>query len=174
MEVLLQRTRASTVAAIYPMFFNRFRDWQDIADAGIPELEFVFKPLGLWRRRARSLNALASYAADRKGAFPKSMEELLQVPGVGQYVANAILLFQHGQCRPLIDVNMVRVIERYIRPRRLADIRYDPFLQAAAHWLVRGPDPIRVNWATLDFADAVCKPQKPRCCSCQLRSWCNY
>lgn len=172
-EVLLQRTRAETVAAIYPGFFNRFRDWDSIAAAPSDEIESVLRPIGLWRRRARSLKRLASYASKRGGAFPANVDELSRIPAVGQYVRNAILLFQHGESLPLVDVNMARVLERFLRPRRLSDIRYDPWLQAAAHWLVRGEQAIEVNWACLDFASVVCDARAPRCSSCPFYSRCS-
>lgn len=172
-EVLLQRTRAESVARVYDAFFSRFKDWPDIAEASIEELEHQFKPIGLWQRRARSVKGLACYAAERDGVFPDDPAAFSDVPGAGQYVANAILLFQHGQHRPLLDVNMARVLERFLRPRRLVDIRYDPWLQAAAHWLVRGDHPERVNWAVLDLASAVCLPRSPRCAACQLDRWCR-
>lgn len=172
-EVLLQRTRAETVARVYPAFFARFESWSAIAAAEIDELEEHFRPIGLWQRRARSIKGLAEYAAARDGYFPADPRELAAVPGVGQYVTNAILLFQHNQARPLLDVNMARVIERYVRPRRLADIRHDPWLQAAAHWLVRDDHPVLVNWATLDLASALCLPGTPRCSLCQLEIQCR-
>lgn len=171
-EVLLQRTRAETVSRMYGVFFDRFRSWADLAAAPIEELEGHFKLIGLWRRRARSMKALAGYAADREGRFPDAVEELAEVPAVGQYVANAILMFQHGQSRPLLDVNMARLIERHIRPRRLSDIRHDPWLQGAAHWLVRGDNPAEINWAALDFASTVCKARTPRCSDCPLSRSC--
>ncbi len=169
-EVLLQRTRAETVARVYPVFFGRFASWDDIAETPVEELEEHFKPIGLWQRRARSVKALAGWVTSHGGEFPATPEGLAEVPAVGQYVANAILLFHHGQHRPLLDVNMARLVERYVRPRRLADIRYDPWLQEAAAWLVRGDDPVTTNWATLDFASAVCLARTPRCGSCPL-SW---
>ena len=172
-EVLLQRTRAETVARVYPVFFTRFTSWNDIASTSIEELEEHFRPIGLWKRRARSMQALARYAVERDGFFPTETTELAKAPGVGQYIQNAILLFQHGEARPLLDVNMARVIERFIRPRRLADIRHDPWLQAAAHWLVRGEHAIKINWAVLDFGSAVCKASGPKCVSCSLFSRCN-
>ena len=92
-EVLLQRTRAETVAAIYPEFFARFPSWESLAGSNIAELEEAFKPIGLWRRRARSMKSLAEYAAARARRFPDDPSELAKVLGVGQYVANAILLF---------------------------------------------------------------------------------
>lgn len=172
-EVLLQRTRAETVARVYDPFFSRFTSWADLAEASIAELEDHFRPIGLWQRRARSMKGLAAYATAHDGLFPSCEAALADVPGVGQYVANAILLFQHGKPRPLLDVNMARVLERYLRPRRLADIRHDPWLQAAAHWLVRGDHPERVNWAVLDLANAFCLARAPRCAVCPLGTWCN-
>lgn len=172
-EVLLQRTRAETVNTIYATFFSRFTNWQEISDAEIKDLEHAFKPIGLWKRRAKSIKALATYAAARDGVFPDTEGELAHVPGVGQYLANAILLFQHSLPRPLIDVNMARVVERYLRPRRMADIRFDPWLQAASRWLVRGQDPINVNWATLDLAHSYCQPRIPKCVHCPVKRWCN-
>lgn len=171
-EVLLQRTRAETVAKVYPDFFGRFRSWADLAAASLEELEEHFTPIGLWQRRARSMKALATYAAVRDGQFPATAEGLAEVPAVGQYVANAILVFQHGQNGPLLDVNMARLVERYVRPRKLADIRYDPWLQEAAHWLVRGDHPVEINWAVLDFASAICKARNPRCETCPVSRSC--
>lgn len=159
---------------MYRNFFAQYPSWNAIALAPVEELEIVLKPIGLWKRRARSIRALASYAAEHDGQFPSEPSELAHVPAVGQYVANAILLFQHGQPRPLVDVNMARVIERYLRPRKLADIRHDPWLQEAAHWLVRCDDPVQVNWAMLDFAAMVCRGRNPHCQICHLNLECDH
>jgi A/G-specific adenine glycosylase len=173
-EVLLQRTTASAVARFYHQFFARFPDWLALAEADSAELELLLKPLGLWRRRADSLAGIAEYAAANNGRFPTDPAQHSKIPAVGQYVSNAIMMFQHGKARPLLDVNMARVIERFVRPRRLADIRYDPWLQEAARWYARGPDPERANWAILDFAAAICKARKPLCPCCPVRARCAY
>ena len=167
-EVLLQRTRAETVAGVYHPFFDRFTSWSHIASASIEELEDHFKPIGLWKRRARAVRAMAKYAAAHDGRFPDDMRELAKIPAVGQYIGNAILLFQFGEPRPLLDVNMARVIERFVRPRRMADIRHDPWLQAAAHWLVKDDRTIEVNWAALDFGSKICLARSPRCTTCPI------
>ncbi|MEE2865952.1 MAG: hypothetical protein VYE69_12035 [Pseudomonadota bacterium] len=173
-EILLQRTRAETVASIYGAFFEKYPGWHSLADAPIEELENVLRPIGLWRRRARSINALACWADENGGQFPRSEMELLRVPAVGQYVANAIQLFQHGKASPLLDVNMARFLERYLRKRRLADIRHDPWLQEACHWLVDCDDCVSVNWATLDHAAVTCRARSPLCSSCELSTTCNF
>lgn len=173
-EVLLQRTTASAVANFYQNFFVTYPDWEALAAATPEDLENFLKPLGLWRRRAASLLGIAQFAASNQGRFPDEKEAHSNIPAVGQYVSNAIMMFQHGRASPLLDVNMARVIERFVRPRRLADLRHDPWLQEAAHWLVRGQSPCAVNWAVLDFAASVCKARKPRCAECLVSSRCTY
>ncbi len=172
-EVLLQRTRAQSVSSVYKKFFEEFACWDDLNEAPNSKLESAFQPLGLWRQRAKSIKGLAEYAAKRGGKFPADRKELATVPGIGHHICNAILLFQHGQPAPLVDVNLARLVERYVKPRKLADLRYDPWLQAAAHWLVR-KEPVKTNWAVLDFAALVCKTSNPSCSDCRLANRCRF
>lgn len=173
-EVLLQRTRAEVVARMYPLFLALFKDWRDIACASDESLVEFLRPLGLWQRRSVSLKKLAAAMAARDGIFPSSREKVEDLPGVGQYIANAILLLCHGQHLPLLDVNMARVLERFFGPRKLADIRDDPGLQALARAITNHKQAIDINWAILDFASLVCKPRTPACPCCPLRDKCLY
>lgn len=173
-EVLLQRTKAETVAAFWPSFINRFPNWQSIASAPLEEVERILKPIGLSKQRSPRLKALASIIAQRNGRFPRIREEIEGLPGVGQYIANAIELFSGDEARPLVDVNMARVLERYFGPRKLADIRYDPYLQSLAHRVVDGANPKDVNWAILDFAAVVCSVSRPNCAKCPLHQRCLH
>jgi A/G-specific adenine glycosylase len=124
-EVLLQRSRAETIAAFYPAFITRFPSWASLASTTEEEIAEFLKPIGLWRRRASSLLKLATEMKRRNGKFPRTRGEIETLPGVGQYIANAVLMFVHGEPQPLLDVNMARVLERYFKPRTLADIRYE-------------------------------------------------
>lgn len=173
-EVLLQRTRAEVVAKFLPRFFRRYPSWNQLAKAREQDLREFLQPLGLWRRRAYSLVALATAVADRKGRFPKTRSEIELLPAVGQYVCNAVMLFKHGQPEPLLDVNMARVLERCFGSRKLADIRYDPELQKIARLVVSGPNAVRLNWAILDLAAKVCINKTPRCTECPLKGGCDF
>jgi A/G-specific adenine glycosylase len=173
-EVLLQRTQAETVAKFFPAFLARFPNWCSLANVSPDNIGEIIKPIGLWRRRSASLSSLALVMAARRGKFPRSRQDIEQLPGVGQYIANSILLFSQKRPEPLLDVNMARVLERVFGPRRLADIRYDSQLQATARILVGGEDPIALNWAILDLASKVCIRRLPRCNECPLKKWCRY
>jgi A/G-specific adenine glycosylase len=109
----------------------------------------------------------------RRGRFPAAREELESLPGIGQYIANAILLLCHGQPQPLLDVNMARVLERNFGPRQLVDIRYDPYLQTLANRVISSVDARRLNWAVLDLAAVVCSNGAPRCIECPLAKSCQ-
>ena len=173
-EVLLQRTRRETVATFLPHFLDKYPTWTKIANAPEPSLRLLLQPLGLWRRRAKSLRKLAREMVLRDGKFPKTREEIELLPGVGQYIANAVMLFCHHTPEPLLDVNMARVLERYFGPRKLADIRYDPHLQVISRRVLVDADPVQVNWAILDLAALVCTIQKPRCTECPVARACLY
>jgi A/G-specific adenine glycosylase len=108
------------------------------------------------------------------GHFPAERADVEALPGVGQYVANAICLFALHQPEPLLDVNMARVLERNFGRRKLADIRYDPRLQEVSRLVVSGPDSVQVNWAILDLASGVCTTVDPQCWQCPLFSVCDY
>jgi len=173
-ELLLQRTKAETVASFYPRFINRFPNWKTLAAASEHEIQEIIKPIGLWKRRSTSLKKLAIVMHERNGRFPKIREDIDKLPGVGQYIANSIELLCHKKAMPLLDVNMARVLERFFGPRKLADIRYDPYLQELAYKVVETKEPIKMNWAILDFAALVCKSRKPLCSDCPIASHCKY
>lgn len=173
-ELLLQRTRAETVSAFFEVFVARFPSWEVMAKATVEEIGEFLKPIGLWQRRSNSLLALANAMVERGNVFPTTREEVQSLPGVGQYIANAILLFSAGASEPLLDVNMARVLERVFGPRRLVDIRYDPYLQALARQVVRGDRVAEVNWAILDLAAKVCTSNNPKCAECPLQRRCRY
>jgi A/G-specific adenine glycosylase len=173
-EVLLQRTKADVVARMFNAFIARYPSWKRLAEASQVELEDTLRPLGLWKRRAVSMGALAKAMSLNRGRYPKERHLLEALPAVGQYVCNAILMFDQGACQPLLDVNLARVLERLFGPRKLADIRYDPYLQRLSRLMVQHENPSKVNWAFLDLAATVCTIRSPRCEMCPLRKECCF
>lgn len=173
-EVLLQRTRAETVERFIPKFFEKYPGWEDIANAYSDDLELDLRPVGLSERRSKTMILLAKAVLCNDGKMPISRLEIDKLPGVGQYIGNAIELLILGRPLPLLDASMARLIERYIHPRKLADIRYDPFLQSAALALVQHEKSKEISWAALDFAATVCKSSRPRCDDCPFSGSCNY
>lgn len=173
-EILLQRTQAIAVEKHIREFLTRFKNWSSLAKARLPELHEALRPLGLWRRRAMALRSLARTVVKGGGKLSTDRPTLESIPGIGQYIASAILTFWHGQHEALLDVNMARVLERFFGPRELADIRYDTYLQTLARRAVYPKRPREYNWAVLDFAALVCKAKNPQCFDCPLGRKCLF
>jgi A/G-specific adenine glycosylase len=167
-ELLLQRTRAETVGKHISVFFDQFPDWPSLAKADEGELVDAIKPFGLYNRRSKAIRGLAVEMAKRNYVLPDTREELESLPGVGQYIANAILLYEQSQPQPLLDENMARVIERFFGYSRKRDLRFDVYLQMTAKEIVNCVDIKKINWAILDFGALVCRPRNPRCDACPM------
>jgi len=172
-EILLQRTSAKKVSEVYDSFLQSYPDWSSIVFGGVKRLEQTLQPLGLFRQRAARIMKLAELLCEH-GCLPGDPNDLESLPMFGQYLTNAIQLQIYGLKKPLLDVNMARVLERLFGPRQFADIRYDPLLQNLACKMVECEEPVKINWAILDFAHSVCKAIKPSCQQCEFSTWCHF
>ncbi len=173
-EVLLQRTRAETVAKFYPIFLEKYPTWNSLNRTSIKTLEKTLTPVGLYKQRAALLKKLAKEMVRLKKRLPREKEEIEKLPFAGQYITNTILQFVYNKPAPLLDVNMSRVLERFFGPRKLADIRYDPYLQELAWRIVEHKEAKKINWGVLDFAAKVCTAKFPKCDNCLLNKKCYF
>lgn len=173
-EILLQRTKAETVAKYYQTFFSKFPDWNALACASLEELEEMMKPLGLYRHRAKRLYKLGEDIRRRGGNIPANTNELRDSGFIGLYVTNAFELFILRNRKPLLDVNMSRLLKRYFKPGDFIDVRHDKELQELANDIIEIRRCKELNWAILDYAALVCKNKHPLCEECVLNKYCKY
>lgn len=174
-EMMLRQTKADTVARIYPVFLERYPDFETLSHSNITEIQEIIKPLGLWRQRAPIFLNIAKIVTASSGELPDTREELQAINHVGQYIASVILTTFHKKSEAFIDVNTARVVDRFFGPRRIVDIRYDPYLKAVSSFIVKNKkESLEMNWAILDFAALVCKAPTPLCSICPVQSKCLY
>lgn len=173
-EILLQRTKAETVSKFYQNFLITFPDWENLANADLKSIEEFLKPIGLFRQRAARLHKLAVYMVEKMGILPSERNKLEDISFMGQYIANAVELLIYKKNKPLLDVNMARVLERFFGSRKMADIRYDPYLQELASRVVDHKKSKELSWAILDFAALICKSRNPKCSNCIMNKLCSF
>ena len=173
-EVLLQRTQAGTVAKFFPHFIKKYPSWKKLGEASELELQEILKPIGLYKQRSSRMYKLAQEMRKRNGRFPDTRADVEELPMMGQYITNAYELFILKKSSPLLDVNMARVLERYFGPRKMADIRHDPYLQSLSGKVVKHNKIKHINWAILDFGALVCQKRNPHCEQCPLLNSCFY
>ncbi len=173
-EILLQRTKAETVSKFFNAFIKKYPSWKQLGNATAQELQNCLKPLGLYKQRGTGLYKLALEMNKLHGQFPKDRKEIEKLPTIGYYISNAIELFIFKKPRPLLDVNMARVLERYFGPRQKLDISSDPYLQELSKRVVNHTAIKKINWGMLDFGAKVCVSKNPKCSNCILSKSCLF
>jgi A/G-specific adenine glycosylase len=172
-EVLLIQTNAAKVVKVYEEFVKKYSTPAHLAEAEVSEVEELLRPLGLHKQRAKLLKRAAEVLCREYGCrVPETYEELRRLPGVGDYVASAVLLFAYGKTRPLVDVNVARVLCRLALgedpPRRYSEDEVVARLAASIEWSRE------VALALIDFAATICTAKSPSCGICPARGGCSY
>jgi len=172
-EFMLQQTRIDTVLVYFQRWMERFPTIQALAQADEAEVLKTWEGLGYYRR-ARSLHKTAKIVLEKyQGKLPSSRQELLQLPGVGEYTAGAIASIAFGKDEIAIDGNIRRVIARLIdlelplrSPQSESQLR-SFVIQNLPHG--RSGD---FNQALMDLGALICTPRSPNCRQCPLANFC--
>lgn len=177
-EILLRKTTATAVDRFLPAFLERYGDAESLSHASAEKLGRDLAVLGLSRQRGDQLSRLGEALVRlHDGAVPSDRSELLDLPGVGEYTASAILSFAYGRPEAIVDTNVARVLVRLhgITPSRY-EARRSPEVWEIAKGLVGGDGRTsrKVNWAILDLGALVCKARRPVCHECPLRIECVH
>ncbi len=169
-EMMLQKTNANQVEKLLPDFIKKYPDPQSICKLDLLELAEILQPLGLFNRRARDLRKTAQYLLEHDKIIPTTKKELKSLPGVGDYIANALLCFAFNKPVPIIDANVGRVIKRVFSfPVKSAPSR-DKKLEEFMQGLLPKENYKEFNLAILDLAALICTPTSPACEDCPLLS----
>lgn len=172
-EVMLQQTRVETVIPYYERFLARFPTLADLAAAPLEEVLKGWEGLGYYARARQLHRAARILMAERGGAFPQTLKEWRRLPGVGPYIAAAVLSIAFGQGLPALDGNAVRVLARLFAveedPRRPAGRRR---LEEEARRLLPPGRAGEFNQALMDLGATLCTPKRPRCEACPVQAFC--
>lgn len=172
-EVMLQQTQVETVIPYYNRFLSRFPTVQALASASLDDVLKIWENMGYYAR-ARHLHAAAEEIVERFGGkVPNTWDELIGLPGIGNYTAGAILSIAFAQPVPAVDANVRRVITRLFAidqpleqgrtQRRIADL---------ARKLLPKDDPGLFNQALMDLGASTCTPRRPDCMVCPVCKSC--
>lgn len=176
-EILLQQTDAAKVAKEYSSFIKTFPKPRKLAAASKSSVNRFISRLGLDYRVNRLINVAGELEKIFNCTVPDTQEELLKLPGIGPYIANAVLASAYNKRVAVLDTNIIRILERFFglrssKPRA----RTDPILWGVAQRLLPKKTNICKTWnyALLDFGALVCSHYNPQCKECPCRRRCNY
>jgi len=172
-EVMLQQTRVETVLPYYERFLADFPTIEALAEAPVEAVLARWSGLGYYRR-ARQLHAAARQVAASGAGFPRTLEGLRALPGVGEYTAAAVGSIAFGIAEPVLDGNVERVLSRVLAlPEEPRSRRGRTALLAAARQLLAPGRPGDSNQALMELGATLCSPRRPKCLLCPLRPGCR-
>lgn len=172
-EIIMQQTRIEQGTPYYLKFIERFPSVESLAKASVDEVLRYWQGLGYYSR-ARNLHKTALIITnDLKGVFPSTHDELMKLPGVGDYTAAAIASFAYHLPHPVVDGNVKRVVSRFTGFASSIDesASHQKIVDLAAH-LMKGSAPAIFNQAIMNYGAVVCTPKKPLCSTCVLSKKC--
>lgn len=173
-EMMLQRTKAEQVVPVFLNALERYPTPVDLAEAPLSELKVLLQPLGLSWRHPKFKEMAIELVNRFKGKVPESRKLLTSLPGVGDYVAGAVLSIAFNKPEWVVDANIVRLFWRYFDVKTSSEGRRDRHVIELANRYASGRRPKSATLAILDHAALVCIPRSPRCYSCPLRKGCKY
>jgi A/G-specific adenine glycosylase len=172
-ETMAQQTQISRVADFYSAWLKRFPTFKALAQASRADVLRQWSGLG-YNNRAVRLHELAKEITNRHhGKLPRTVDELLALPGIGKYTAHAVACFAFGQTLPVVDVNIRRVLSRTLwKIHSASEMKPEREIWSVAASLLPKNKTSDWNQALMDIGSQFCTARNPKCDGCPLRRDC--
>lgn len=173
-EVMLQQTTVTAVIPFYEKFIRRFPDVQTLANSRIEDIYEYWAGLGYYSR-ARNLHKAAQMIVEKHhGIFPKTYQELIELPGFGPYTSRAVASLGYNQPVGVLDGNVIRILSRkYGLDLKWWETLEKNKLQMISDQLAHSPDSSQINQAMMELGATICTSKKTLCLLCPWSSNCE-
>jgi A/G-specific adenine glycosylase len=173
-EIMLQQTQVTTVIPYYERFMQSFPTIKSLALASEDEVLAHWSGLGYYAR-ARNIHKSAKIIHEKyRGKFPKTIDDITELPGIGKSTAGAIISFAHQEKGVILDGNVKRVLTRYFAMDSSINEKstIDQLWQLAEK-LTPEKHANHFNQAMMDLGATLCTRSKPRCTDCPFKKTCQ-
>lgn len=172
-EIMLQQTQVQTVLQYFPRFIARFPSLKQLAIADENEVLAHWSGLGYYRRARHMHQGAQIIWKNQRGRFPRTLADLMALPGIGRSTAGAILSLAMNQPTPILDGNVKRVLSRI---HGISEDLNQPHtlrtLWDLASTLTPNPEHCAdYTQAIMDFGATQCI-RSPHCANCPMQSIC--
>jgi len=170
-EYMLQQTTVSTVKKRFNQFIRKWPAIKDLAKTTEPTILKFWSGLGYYSRARNLLKAAKIIDKKFNSQIPNKYEDLITLPGIGDYTAKAILGIGYNQSVMPLDANIERIIARLyafnkplIKIKKQLSDRADLFLSKK-----HSSDLIQ---SFMDYGSLICTPRNPNCSICKIKKYC--
>jgi len=169
--ILSARTRDENTSAVVKKLFSKYKTSHALANAKLSDVEKIIKSTGFYHVKAKRIIEVASIIDSKySGRVQETLEELLELPGVGRKTANCVLVYAFDKPAIPVDTHVHRISNRLglVRTKTPEETEIELMQKIPKeHW-------IRINDTFVMYGQNICKPISPTCKVCQVKSECNY
>ncbi len=171
-EFMLQQTQVATVIPYFNRFIKNIPNLQVLAKVQNKKLIKLWEGLGYYSR-ARNLKKTAQIIIKNfQGKLPKNFEDLISLPGIGNYTASAILAIAFNKPYIPLDGNIERVLKRYLYLKKDREIQKDNLLRRKVIFGISSRSSDYAQ-ALMELGALICKPNNPLCDQCPISKKCK-
>jgi len=171
-EFMLHRTKAEQVVPVYLEFIKEYPDIKSLVKAK-STIKYFTAHLGLHWRNRHFIESARYITNIYNNKFPENYDELRKIPGIGDYIAGAIMAVCFNKPAPVVDSNIARFINRYYGLNLDGELRRKQEVVKISQGLFKCRNPRLFLFAIVDFTSMICKPRIPICYRCPIRRSCK-
>ena len=173
-EIILQQTRIEFGIKYYNKFLKRYPDVKKLANSKELDIMKIWEGLGYYSRAINMLKTAKIVLNSFNGVFPLRYEELIQLPGIGDYTASAISSICNDELQVVVDGNVLRFLSRMHKiDLPIESIKTKKYFKKLGFKLIQDVKPGDFNQALMDYGSTICKPKKFDCNNCLFSSDCK-
>ncbi len=169
--ILSARTKDENTTKVVKKLFSKYKSAKALSNAKIKDVEKLIRSIGFYHVKAKRIIDVASIINSKyKGKVPSSLDELIQLPGVGRKTANCVLVYAYDKPAIPVDVHVHRISNRLglVDTKTPEDTELELMKKIPKkYWL-------EINDTFVMYGQNICKPISPQCTVCKIKKRCKY
>jgi endonuclease-3 len=169
--ILSARSRDENTTLVIEKLFFEYNNARDLADANLERLKEIIHSIGFYNVKALRIKRVAQILVEKFGGkVPSTIEELLELPGVGRKTANCVLVYAFNKPAIPVDVHVHRISNRL----GIVVTKNPEETEKALVKIAKEKDWLKINETFVKYGQNICLPINPACSICSLRRICKY
>ena len=169
--ILSTRTKDEMTAKSSKKLFESADNFDDLEKLSEKEIAELIYPVGFYNEKAKHLKQIPKILREKFGGeIPQTIDELLELPGIGRKVANLILISVFNKPAICVDTHVHRIFNRWGCIKTKTPLETEMALRKKLpekYWLT-------INGYMVSYGQDICKPVSPRCGDCEISGFCKY
>lgn len=172
-EIMAQQTQIVTMMPYYKNWVTQWPTIHELSQASENDVLKAWEGLGYYSRAKNLHKASKIIVKEYDGSFPQQITDILSLPGIGDYTANAIASIAFKQKAIAIDGNVIRVMARVLADNRdFLKKKNKEDLKSILFELLQEANPSDYTQALMELGALICTPTNPKCDQCPLNNIC--